>query len=229
MTRHVNYAPAANIAYRHNLGELRQVLDTVYDWLNKSPGAATDVANTLKTFGTAKSLNLNTIAANQKIVTSGDSVPILSAAGGATGVNGTASITAGVFTGNLTPATIGLLVNGGVVGVANSAGATIDASAVVTVSNNIVVNAKLASTIAAIANGVATVPLGDVTAAANGQSNGTAAVASGVVTRITLPNTAKIIKTGIAYPLSAAPTGTWATQVTFTINTSGVITGAVLS
>jgi hypothetical protein len=228
MTRLINYTPASNIAYRHNLGELRQVLDTVHDWFTKSPGAKVDVVSTIKTFAVATSINLNNIAANQTLLTNGDNIPLLTAAGGAIGANATASISATVFAGGLVPATIGLLVNGGVATVKNSAGTTVDASAAVAVAANIVTGISLAATKAVITNGDAAVPLGDATANANGQTTGTATVASGVVTRINTGSGVKIMKTTQVYACPA-PTGTWVSQIALTISAAGAITAVTLS
>lgn len=77
-----------------------------------------------------------------------------------------------------------------------------------------------------VANG-ATVPVGDATAVANGQDNGTATVTAGAISRVTLPSTDKIVKSTVKY-LGPAPTGAWTNGYTFTI-ANGAITAIVLS
>lgn len=71
------------------------------------------------------------------------------------------------------------------------------------------------------------VPLGDLTAVANGQVDGTAAVASGAISRVFTPSTAKIVKSGVKYTAPAI-TGTWVNGYTFTI-VNGAITAIAAS
>lgn len=80
---------------------------------------------------------------------------------------------------------------------------------------------------ALVTNGDTNIPLGDATAVANGQDTGTAAVASGAITRITLPSTDKIVKSGVKY-LGPAITGTYTNGYTLTI-VNGAITAIAAS
>lgn len=83
------------------------------------------------------------------------------------------------------------------------------------------------ATQAVVSNAQTGIPLGDATAVANGQDNGTAAVAAGAITRITLPSTDKIIKSTVKYT-GPAITGTYVNGYTFTI-AAGQITAIVAS
>ncbi|CAN7495036.1 hypothetical protein LJR231_003470 [Phyllobacterium sp. LjRoot231] len=120
------------------------------------------------------------------------------------------------------------VLNGGTVPVRNSLAAdSHNATAVVTGST--LTGVDLASTVVMVDNADTLTQISDSTNVANGRVTGTATVAAAVLSNVQLPTTAKIIKTAVAYPLSAAPTGAWVSQITFTINASGVITAAVLS
>ena len=122
--------------------------------------------------------------------------------------------------------TVGAQVNNGAtVAVRNSAAAD-SHNATAVVAGNSLTGVNFAATVAMVDN-ADSVPLGDATAVANGQDNGTAAVAAGVITRITLPTTDKIVKSTIKY-LGPVPTGTWTNGYTFTI-VNGAITAIVLS
>lgn len=117
--------------------------------------------------------------------------------------------------------------NAAVVAVRNSAVTdTVNGTAVVTGAGAFT-GVNLPATTAMVDNAEATVPLGDATAVANGQDNGTAAIAAGVITRITLPTTDKIVKSGVKYLMPAA-TGTYVNGYTFTV-VNGAITAAVAS
>lgn len=85
---------------------------------------------------------------------------------------------------------------------------------------------SLPATSAVVAN-AGSVPLGDATAVVGGQDNGVAAVAAGAVTRVTLPGTDKILKSGVKYTAPAI-TGSYVNGYTFTI-VAGVITAIVAS
>lgn len=166
---------------------------------------------------------------NGATVANGETVAVRNSVG-ADSHNATAVVTGGTtLTGVNLASTVAMVDNAEAVVVQNSANTAVAGTHAATVTNGALAKVNLAATIAPVANASTIAQISDSTNAANGRSTGTATVAAGVLSNVQLPTTAKIIKTATAYPLSAAPTGTWTSQITFTINASGVITNVVLS
>lgn len=153
-------------------------------------------------------------------------IPItLTPAGGAPATVSSAGI-AVTLVDAATNARVPLPINGSTVAVRNSSGADSHNGTAVVTTQGALTGINLASSVVMVDNNDS-VPVGDATAVAAGQDNGTAAVAAAALTRVTLPGTDKIIKSTVKYTAPAV-TGTYVNGYTFTI-VAGVITAIVAS